>query len=542
MTREDLETRLRNAVSAVTEGAVESVRKAAVQFDVPRTTLQRRMKGIQPHKTAHEPAERFSIEEEDSITRHILQMSVWGWPMTINSLETLVTAILRKNSDNEPLGRHWHSKFLARHPELKMLRSRPLDQSRKDASTYDILKRWFDLFQTARLCYNVADEDIYNMDEKGIMKGLGDNAKVIVSRHEKEAFAVQPGNREWVSIIECIGYNGYVPPPFVIFQGKQIQQAWIPEDSFDPHTVIQVSPNGWTDQEIALQWLKHFDHWTHSQVRGQYRMLVMDGHVSHVSLEFVTYCENHKIIPLCLPPHSTHILQPLDIGIFSPLAKAYKTRVSRNSVFGATYVSNAQFLQDYYKARLSIPSNIPSAWRAAGLLPFDPAKVLERFRPKTPPFASLTDRQGRRVDIAVDEHTGEQINALIASLLDVCSPSLQSQIPSFQHAYRAVVADNQCLQVMNKEVVEKAKKRRINKQRKNYGEARILTLQDMLDKKKQRDAEEDEKERLKAARIMQRSKVAFIKLAWQEMPVDTTVFSCELNGKARAKKRTAQNP
>ena len=88
MTREDLETRLRSAISAVTEGAVESVRKAAVQFDVPRTTLQRRMKGIQPHKTAHEPAQRFSIGEEDSITRHILQMSVWGWPMTINSLET----------------------------------------------------------------------------------------------------------------------------------------------------------------------------------------------------------------------------------------------------------------------------------------------------------------------------------------------------------------------------------------------------------------------------------------------------------------------
>ena len=64
----------------------------------------------------------------------------------------------------------------------------------------------------------------------------------------------------------------------------------------------------------------------------------------------------------------------------------------------------------------------------------------------------------------------------------------------------------------------------------------------MLDKKKQRDAEEDEKERLKAVRIMQRSKVAFIKLAWQEMPVDIIVFNCELNGKARAKKRTAQSP
>ena len=64
----------------------------------------------------------------------------------------------------------------------------------------------------------------------------------------------------------------------------------------------------------------------------------------------------------------------------------------------------------------------------------------------------------------------------------------------------------------------------------------------MLDKKMQRDAKDDEKQQQKAARIAERSKIAFIKLAWKEMPVDITVFSCELNGKARAKNRTAQNP
>jgi len=61
------------------------------------------------------------------------------------------------------------------------------------------------------------------MDEKGFMKGIGEDAKVIVPRAEVEsAVSIQPGNKEWVSVIESIGANGYLVPPFVIFQGKKI--------------------------------------------------------------------------------------------------------------------------------------------------------------------------------------------------------------------------------------------------------------------------------------------------------------------------------
>lgn len=51
----------------------------------------------------------------------------------------------------------------------------------------------------------------------------------------------------------------------------------------------------------------------------------MDGHTSHVAWEFFEYCLTHNIIPLCLPAHSTHLLQPLDVGLFGPLQKNYGT-------------------------------------------------------------------------------------------------------------------------------------------------------------------------------------------------------------------------
>jgi hypothetical protein len=55
------------------------------------------------------------------------------------------------------------------------------------------------------------------MDEKGFMKGIGDDSKVLVPVTEEEVFSIQPGNREWVSVIECISTNGYSLPAFVIF-------------------------------------------------------------------------------------------------------------------------------------------------------------------------------------------------------------------------------------------------------------------------------------------------------------------------------------
>ena len=96
------------------------------------------------------------------------------------------------------------------------------------------------------------------MDEKGVMKGVGDATKVIISRGDSEAFVGQPGNRDWVSIIEAIGASGYVVPPFVIFEGKQIQYEWT-DASIDHQIVIWVLENGWITNEIALECLQHFD-------------------------------------------------------------------------------------------------------------------------------------------------------------------------------------------------------------------------------------------------------------------------------------------
>ena len=89
-----------------------------------------------------------------------------------------------------------------------------------------------------------------------------------------------------------------------------------------------MSANGWTDNEIGLEWIKQcFEPETQCDDDSEYRLLILDGHASHVTTKVIRFCVDHKIILLCLPPHTTHLLQPLDVGIFAALATAYKASV-----------------------------------------------------------------------------------------------------------------------------------------------------------------------------------------------------------------------
>ena len=45
-------------------------------------------------------------------------------------------------------------------------------------------------------------------------------------------------------------------------------------------------------------------------------LLVQDGHSSHVSIELIEMAHENGVCLLCLPAHTLHILQLLDVGVF----------------------------------------------------------------------------------------------------------------------------------------------------------------------------------------------------------------------------------
>ncbi|KAL2155941.1 hypothetical protein VTH82DRAFT_683 [Thermothelomyces myriococcoides] len=131
---DDKETRIQAAIAAVRAGDVPSLRQAAKLFDVPRGKLTDRFNGMKDRRTAQQPHQRLSPEEEESIVKAAMaQLDSWGRPMSIGAIENLAAQLLLAKGDTKPLGKCWCSNFLARHPELRTFRARALEQSKKNA-------------------------------------------------------------------------------------------------------------------------------------------------------------------------------------------------------------------------------------------------------------------------------------------------------------------------------------------------------------------------------------------------------------------------
>ena len=139
---------------------------------------------------------------------------------------------------------------------------------------------------------------------------------MIVKSDEKAAFLRQPGSRETVTVIEAVGIFAQNIPPMVIMKGEKHLYGWYHGEMLG-HWTTAVSPNVWTDAYLGLQWLaRNFEPHTPPEDPSEYRLLIFDGHDSHITWEFIEFAEAHRIKCLCLPPHSTHLLLPLHVGIF----------------------------------------------------------------------------------------------------------------------------------------------------------------------------------------------------------------------------------
>ena len=67
--------------------------------------------------------------------------------------------------------------------------------------------------------------------------------------------------------------------------------------------------------------------------------MIVDGHSSHVNMGLVTLADDLRILLFILPPHTTHRLQPLDVGLFSPLSQAYSKRLDAYTHGGLGWVT-----------------------------------------------------------------------------------------------------------------------------------------------------------------------------------------------------------
>lgn len=390
MPQKDDEAQLNLAIQAIRRDPKLKVYTISKIYQVDHRKLSRRLRGMPPRRAIQANSRKLTDLEESVITERILDLASKGFPPRLCVVEDMANRLVATRQ-GERVGPRWAGNFVRRRPELRTRFQRKYDYQRAKCEDPEVIRGWFELVRNTIAKYRVCDEDIYNFDETGFMMGVISTGMVVTSSDGRaKAKTIQPGNREWVTVVQAISSVGYAVPPYVIVAGKNHLDSWYDETELLPYWRTGVSQNGWTTNELAMDWIRHFEEFTSSRKLGVYRLLVLDGHESHHSNEFEEYCKEHNIITLCMPPHSSHILQPLDVGCFGPLKKSYGRQIEHLMRQQYTHITKEDFIPAFRAAFQDslIESNIKGGFRGAGLVPFDPEKVISaldlKLRTPTP--------------------------------------------------------------------------------------------------------------------------------------------------------------
>ena len=260
-----------------------------------------------------------------------------------------------------------------------------LDEQRAQSlADPDVLKRFYALIAHQIHLYRIQPSQLFNCDEKGIIMGRATaHTKGIVDAtagRRRRHYARGNSNRESATALKTISAAGTVLPPFFVLNGARHSVGWY-TDLAEEEATFAVQANATMDIELGMAYMAdHFDKYSATVASGSrgYRMLIVDGHKSHMSWQVVQYCLDHRIRLLCLPPHSTHELQPLDVGVFSSLQGYYGDAVNdwiyEHDTGGRDKIRKVEFLHLYLQARKKAftPECIRQAFRSTGIYPLNP--------------------------------------------------------------------------------------------------------------------------------------------------------------------------
>lgn len=138
---------------------------------------------------------------------------------------------------------------------------------------------------------------------------------------------------------------------------------------------ISMSENGWTDDFLCMEWFtKSFV--PQAQARntsGLKILLIYDGHGSHNQWDLIRQACSQGIILLCLPPHTTHKLQPLDVGVFGLFLRAWIEQCDDIVELTDHEMPREDFVKEYMAVRNTTfkQTTIQAAWRKSGLWPIN---------------------------------------------------------------------------------------------------------------------------------------------------------------------------
>ena len=307
----------------------KNVTQVSRELGIPRSTIRGwvenpNIKLGSGHNTVFEPW------EENLIVDVIVYLGDHGFAMGREEVKNMVQGYVQSSGKVTPFlngrpGPDWIVLFERRHKDRFTRRVREgLSYTRAESFTEENKNKFFDLYKSILDKTNLMDKpyNIWNMDESGFQP-CKTNAKVYVGKDLKNAYSIDsPGGKQKYTVLFSVNAIGQYLPPYTIYKAASMWNTWMqggPEGA-----LYGFNKSGWMlDINFENFVIKVFLPKTAELAGTDDRLLIYDGHNSHITFKTAKAAMENKVHILCLPPHSSHVLQPLDVSVFFSVKKVW---------------------------------------------------------------------------------------------------------------------------------------------------------------------------------------------------------------------------
>ena len=376
---------LNNALLLVEEKGA-SIRAASREYGIPKSTLHDHCTG-KAKRFVRGPTPYLTPAEEQQLADWAVQMGRIGYGRTKEQISSAVKKLLdrygRQNPfvDNRP-GKDWWYAFLRRHPELTMRSPEHLQLARASACSKEVLSKWYVAFkQFVELNGVSVPARVWNADETGCPL-CPKSGKVLALSGTKDVYQATSNSKEQITTLCAISAAGNTIPPMHIFSGQRFH--YNPLEGCVSGAYFGKSDKGWMTRELFYGWLAN--HFILCIPPGRPVILLVDGHSTHIDIEISKFCDKNGVLLYCLPAHSSHITQPLDVGFYGPLKQAWKKAAVKYSSNNIGKSVTKQTFSRVFKGAWenTVKASTINSFRTAGIFPVDFSAIRqEKLAPAT---------------------------------------------------------------------------------------------------------------------------------------------------------------
>lgn len=176
-------------------------------------------------------------------------MSDLGQPVRVKFIPSLALILARQRSlVTEPPNHNWPRAFEKRHPEVKARRVKAIDRKRHDINVYAKITHWFEVIERVIRDPAIRLENVYNMDETGVMLSMLGSVKVLVGKDDLRDYRAAGVKRTMITAIECISADGRSLLPLIVWPASTHRSNWYTYPT--PGWHYGHSENGYNDSKI----------------------------------------------------------------------------------------------------------------------------------------------------------------------------------------------------------------------------------------------------------------------------------------------------